>query len=199
MARNEAICLFVERSCAVHPAFHLDNANAPIVATLCRNLDGLPLAIELAAARITVLSPEYLLAQMSDRLTLLRDGPRDLPARQQTIQDTIAWSYELLSADDQEWLRGLSVFVGGFTLEAAETLMSTRERAAQSALSALTHLVDHGLIRGLETGAEPRFAMLETVREFALKQLAERAEEQQARSALVKYLIDLGASAPSDV
>ena len=130
LQQNEAVRLFVDRARAVRPAFALTETNAAMVATICRALDGLPLAIELAAARITILSPEALLAQMTDRLSLLSDGPRDAPTRQQAIEATIAWSYELLSPEDQALFRRLAVFSGGFTLEAAQDVAGNREIAS---------------------------------------------------------------------
>jgi hypothetical protein len=119
LKQNEAVRLFVERARAARPSFALSEINAAAVAAICRQLDGLPLAIELAAARLRMLSIEALLVQMSDRLRLLQGGPRDLPARQQALHDTVAWSYGLLSNDDQRLFRRLAVFAGGWTLEAA--------------------------------------------------------------------------------
>src|SRR6185436_13409567 len=120
LAGNEAVRLFVERARAVRPGFALTETNAPAIAVLCQQLDGLPLALELGAARINILSPEALLTQVSDRLRVLRDGPRDLPIRQQTIENTIAWSYGLLEPQAQALFRQLSVFAGGFTIEGVQ-------------------------------------------------------------------------------
>nr|MBA2597966.1 protein kinase [Chloroflexia bacterium] len=170
---NAAARLFVERARAVRPAFRLDDDNFATVAALCRHLDGLPLAIELAAARITVLPPEALLAQMDDRLHLLRGGARDAPARQQTMRDTIAWSYGLLTLEEQTLFRRLAVFVGGFVLDAAAAVCQTPSDAGTDVLESLTSLADHSLVRLVDDlQSEPRFTMLETVREFALEQLA---------------------------
>lgn len=196
---SPAVTFFADRARAADSSFCLTQANAAAVAGICRHLDGLPLAIELAAARVTVLPPETLVSQMTGRLTILGEGPRDLPSRQKTLHNTIAWSYDLLSADEQALLCGLSVFVGGFTLEVARTLMAARGDETPSQLRALTHLIDHSLVRSLDTGTEPRFTLLETVRAFALERLAERGEEALARRALVEYLIELGMSAPTDV
>ncbi len=191
-----AVTLFTQRARAAEPSFLLSEHNARTVAALCRHLDGLPLAIELAAARTTVLSPVELLAQMTDRLTLLRDGPRDLPARQQTMENTIAWSYDLLTDDAQTLLRRLAVFGGGFTREAVATVLPEDNPADRRALHALTLLVDYSLVRGLDIDTRPRFTMLETVRAFALARLAEHDEVQLAHSAMVTYLTELGTSAP---
>src|SRR5215212_7300155 len=137
VAQNEAVQLFAERARAVRPAFALTEANAATVAAICRRLDGLPLAIELAAARGTVLSPEALLAQMSDRLQLLTYGARDVPARQRTVAATIAWSYDLLDVGAQALFRRLAVFVGGYTLEAVDAVAAASEHAQRDALTAL--------------------------------------------------------------
>lgn len=119
---NEAVRLFAERAQAARHIFALTETNAATVATICRALDGLPLAIELAAARITILSPDALLAHMTDRLSLLSDGPREAPTRQQAIEATIAWSYELLEPSEQAFFRRLAVFNGGFTFELAQAV-----------------------------------------------------------------------------
>jgi predicted ATPase/DNA-binding CsgD family transcriptional regulator len=178
VAEHAAVRLFAERARAVRPAFRLDEANIATVAALCRHLDGLPLAIELAAARMTVLSPEALLAQMADPLRLLRGGARDAPARQRTMRDTIAWSYGLLTSEEQTLFRRLAVFVGGFALDAAEHVGGRFVEGGgrsdtPSVFDSLTSLADHHLV-GLvdDLPSESRFTMLETVREFALEQLA---------------------------
>ena len=147
VAENAAVRLFAERARAVRPAFRLDDANAETVAALCRHLDGLPLAIELAAARMTVLSPEALLAQMADPLRLLRGGARDAPARQQTMRDTIAWSYGLLRPEGQTLFRRLAVFVGGFALDAAAAVSQSPSDVGIDTLEGLTALADHHLVR----------------------------------------------------
>jgi len=173
VAETAAVQLFAERAQAVRPAFHLHDRNAETVAALCRHLDGLPLAIELAAARMTVLSAEALLVQMADRLRLLRGSARDAPARQQTMRDTIAWSYGLLTPEEQTLFRHLAIFVGGFTLDAAAAVSRGPSDLGIDVLEGLTSLADHHLVRLVDDlQSEPRFTMLETVREFGLEQLA---------------------------
>jgi predicted ATPase/DNA-binding CsgD family transcriptional regulator len=182
MAENAAVRLFVDRARAVHPAFRLDDANADTVATLCRHLDGLPLAIELAAARITVLSLEAQLTQIPGRLRLLQAGPRDAPARQQTMRDSIAWSYGLLTPAEQALFRRLAVFVGGFVLDAAAAVSETPSEVRVDVLDGLTSLADHHLLRPVDDlQREPRYTMLETVREFALEHLATSGETDVVR------------------
>jgi predicted ATPase len=191
LSENEAVRLFVERTGAVRPAFALTETNAPTVAALCRQLDGLPLAIELAAARSALLSPEALLAQMTDRLRLLGGGPRDLPARQQTIRDTVAWSYELLTPSDQGLFRHLTVFRGGWTIPAAAAVAEIDERAIGMGLG---RLVDQSLIRAVEDAAEPRFTMLETIRAYGLERLAASGEDASARQAHARLFRALAAT-----
>jgi predicted ATPase/DNA-binding CsgD family transcriptional regulator len=191
VAQNEAVQLFSERTRAVRPAFALSEANAAIVAALCRRLDGLPLAIELAAARGTVLSPEALLAQMSDRLHLLTHGARDLPARQRTIAATIAWSYDLLDADAQALFRRLAVFAGGFTLEAAAAMAASTGEAQPAITTIVEELIAQGLVRRLDAEPEPRFTLLETIRAFGLDQLDATGERDDAQQAHAAYFIAL--------
>jgi predicted ATPase/DNA-binding XRE family transcriptional regulator len=174
--------LFVARASAVAPAFALSAENAGSVAKIVRRLDGLPLAIELAAARVKVLRPAALLARMEKRLPLLVGGNRDAPARQQTLRDTIAWSWHLLSPPEQALFRRLAVFVGGFTLEAAEIVAGPA--CEGSVFDGVAALVDHNMVRpAAQTGDEPRFLLLETIREFGLERLAEAGEEHAARDA----------------
>ena len=160
-----AVALLCERARAVRPGFTLTASNAPAVAEICRKLDGLPLAVELAAVHLRVLPPEALLAQMTHRLDILQHGPRDLPRRQRTLHETIAWSYGLLSEDDQWFFRQLAVFVGGWTLEAAAGITG---QSTQKVLDRLERLSDQSLIREMPGPQAPRFTMLETIREFGL-------------------------------
>jgi predicted ATPase/DNA-binding CsgD family transcriptional regulator len=196
-AASEAVRLFSDRARAAHPSFALTEDNAAAVTALCRRLDGLPLAIELTAARVAALPPEALLSRMSSRLPHLRDGPRDLPPRQQTMRDTIAWSYDLLDAEAQALFRRLAVFVGGFTLDAVAAVWPPDlGRPGESATDALAHfgmLVEHHLVRRdpASGDAEPRYTMLETVREFGLEQMAAYGEVADAGVRHARYFLGL--------
>lgn len=183
-----AIRLFVERAQAAQSSFALTAENARDVAAICARLDGLPLAIELAAARLRVLSPKALLAQFEHRLRLLTGGPRDLPARQQTMRNTIAWSYALLTPEEQRLLRQLSVFAGSWTLEAAEAVCDMDGNV----LDGLTALADQSLIRRVDQpDGSVRFSMLETIRESGLEQLAAAGEDDAARRRHATYYLEL--------
>ncbi len=184
----DAVQLFAARARAVRPAFQVETANAATVALLCRHLDGLPLALELAAAHSAVLSPAALLAQMTDRLRLLTGGARDLPARQQTMPEAIAWSYDRLTAEEQATLRALSVFAGGWTLPAAAAVLG---RDDGETLALLERLERQSLIRASETVDGPRFSMLETIRAFGLEQLAASGETEPTRQRHAAYFVDL--------
>jgi len=186
LAAVASVALFIQRTCAVRPHFALDVANAGAVAAICQRLDGLPLAIELAAARIKTLSPQALLERLDARLSLLTHSAFDLPARQQTLRGAISWSYDLLSPDAQVAFRRLAVFVGGATLDAAAAVCSTGGRAdteGAPTLDTLSTLVDHSLLQSPVSTGAPRFTMLETVREYAWEQLRASGEtEATARS-----------------
>ena len=176
-----AIALFLERAAAVQPDFALTEHNAAAIAAICRRLDGLPLAIELAAVRVNVLPPAALLARLEHRLTLLTGGG-DLPARQRTMRDAIAWSHDLLSPDAQGLFRRLAVFSGGFTLQAAEAVVDPD--MGVSTLDGIVALVEQSLLRQVAGVADdPRYVMLETVREFGLEQLGATSEADDARHA----------------
>jgi predicted ATPase/class 3 adenylate cyclase/Tfp pilus assembly protein PilF len=180
MSQYEAVRLFIAQAQAVNPDFAVTNANAQIVAEICYRLDGLPLAIELAAARVKVLPPAALLKRLDHRLPLLTGGARTLPARQQTMRNTIAWSHDLLSREMQTLFRQLAVFAGGFTLHAAEAVTAPED--ALDVLEGISLLIDNSLLRQ-EDGRdeEPRFRMLETIREFGLEQLHASGEESEIR------------------
>ncbi|MEX0625872.1 MAG: adenylate/guanylate cyclase domain-containing protein [Chloroflexota bacterium] len=172
----ESVALFVERAMAVRPGFAVTGANAPAVAEICVRLDGLPLAIELAAARVRVLSPQAIMERLGDRLKLLSGGSRDLPERQQTLRGAIAWSHDLLEEADQRLFARFAVFAGGATLDAIEQVVFDADDGADP-LDAIASLVDKSLVRQeSEPDGEPRFRMLGTIREFAMEKLAERAE-----------------------
>lgn len=182
LSQYEAVALFVERAGAIKPDFTITNANAPAVAEICARLDGLPLAIELAAARIRLLPPEALLARLGHSLDLLTGGRRDLPPRQQTLRSAIAWSYDLLHAPEQRLFRRLGAFVGGFTLEAAEVVCETDGDLGLDVLDGIGSLVDSSLVRTSDTpDGEPRFTMLETVREYAVEGLAASGDASATR------------------
>ena len=206
----EAVRLFVDRAHAADAGFVLTDANAPAVAAICARLDGLPLAIELAAARSAMFAPPMLLARLERRLPLLTGGPRDLPPRLRTMRDAIAWSYDLLSPDEQRCFRRLAVFAGGFAVAAAEAVAGDGDgdgekvrrkdgedgsvapshllSVSPSVLDCVASLVDKSLLHPTRPGGdEPRFAMLETVREFALERLEASAEHDAVRRAHAAY------------
>ena len=179
IAATESVRLFAVRARAVLPEFSLTAANAPVVAAICARLDGLPLAIELAAARVNVLPPSALLARLDRRLPLLVGGPRDAPSRLRTMRDAIAWSHDLLEPDVKKLFRRLAVFVGGFTLEAAAVV---GESPPIDAVEGVAALLDASLLRPEPRQSdEPRFGMLETIREYGLDQLAAAGEEDEHR------------------
>ncbi|MDQ5850839.1 MAG: tetratricopeptide repeat protein, partial [Chloroflexota bacterium] len=185
VSQYAAVALFIRRAQAVKLDFRVTNANAPAVAELCHRLDGLPLAIELAAARSKLLPPEALLARLQSRLQLLTGGARDLAARHQTLRRTIDWSYELLPAHEQRLFAQLAVFVGGWSIEAATAVCAVDDELPVEMLDVLQSLLDKSLITPAEGDGEPRFTMLETIREYALEQLhgGERVDDLRRRHA----------------
>ena len=185
-----AIALFVERTKEVRAGFVLTEGNVTAVAEICRKLDGLPLAIELAASRMRTLSVESLAALLSQRLRVLTSGPHDAPERHRTLRATVAWSHELLTAEQQGVFRRLAVFAGGCTLETAAAVTTAGDPFA--ALDGLESLVDQGLLRAVLDGVDgTRYAMLETVREHALEQLRDSGEEDEVRLAHARAMLDL--------
>jgi predicted ATPase len=192
LSRYSAISLFVQRAAAVKPNFELTEENAAAVAEICARLDGLPLAIELAAARVKLLSPSAMCTRLASRLQLLTGGARDLPARQQTLRQAIDWSYDLLSQPEQKLFRRLSVFQSGCTLEAVESVCDTKKDLGLDVLDGMASMVDKSLMRQIEQkDGEPRFVMLETVREYGLEKLAASGEEPLARRAQAAYCLVL--------
>ena len=202
LAQSAAVALFVERARDADPGFALTPENAPAVVEICRRLDGLPLALELAAARVKLLPPRALLARLERRLPLLTGTARDAPARQQTLRDAIGWSYELLDAGERRLFGRLAVFAGGCTLAAAEAVCGGADPAGDleplglDALEAARSLVDKSLLRAREgPGGEPRLAMLQTIQEYAAEWLAQSGEEAALRRAHAAYFLALAQEA----
>lgn len=200
IAENDAVRLYVERASARTSGFRLTEHNAAAIGELCRRLDGLPLAIELAAARSRVFPPHVLLNRVADRggqgrtLGLLTGGPRDVPNRQHTLRTAIDWSYRLLTRDEQRLFAQLSVFSGGWTIEDAEAVCVLS--GDLDVLDALTSLVDKSLVQhGEIAGHQPRFGMLETIREFSAELLAESGEEEEIRARHASAFVRLGQGA----
>ena len=192
LASVPTIALFVERAEASQPDFTMTAENVAAIAAICRRLDGLPLAIELAAARVKVLPPRALLARLEHRLPLLTGGGRDLPARQRTMRDAIAWSYDLLSPEEQVLFRQLAVFAGGFTLDSAEAVASPD--GSLTVLDGVAALVEQSLIRQMPgTNDEPRYFMLETVREFGEERLTASGDEDDVRLRHSKHYVRMSA------
>jgi predicted ATPase/serine/threonine protein kinase len=192
LAANPAVSLFLQRATALKPDFALNAENMHAVAEICARLDGLPLAIELAAARIKLLSPAAMLARLQSRLQWLTGGARDLPERQQTMRATLDWSYELLQPGEQKLFRRLAVFVSGCTLESVEAGCNPKNDLQADLLDAIASLVDKSLLQQSEQDdGEARFRMLETIREYAAGRLAESGEEAATRRAEAAYCIVL--------
>jgi predicted ATPase/class 3 adenylate cyclase len=181
LSQYEGVTLFIERATAARPDFMVTPDSGPAIAEIVARLDGLPLAIELAAAKAKLLGPEAILGRLGSRLAFLGGGARDLPARQQTLRQAIGWSHGLLPADEQAIFRTLGVFVGGWTLDAAEAIARPGEHRLDP-LEAMASLVDQSLVRREEAAhGEPRFMMLETIREFALERLAGSGDVDEIR------------------
>jgi predicted ATPase/DNA-binding winged helix-turn-helix (wHTH) protein len=192
LPQNSAIELFAQRAAATWPDFAISLENEAAVRGICARLDGLPLAIELAAARIKVLSPRAILDRLENPLQLLTSGALDLPERQQTLRNAIGWSHSLLNEAEQKLLRRLSVFFGGCSLEAVEAVCNTSRDLGVDVFEGLTSLVDKNLVQRLDRSqAEPRFAMLETIREYAIERLIESGEQPATRRAHAAYCLVL--------
>lgn len=199
LSQYEAVQLFIARAQAAKADFQVTNANAPAVAEICAHLDGLPLALELAATRVRVLAPEVLLQRLGSRLNVLTGGARDLPERQQTLRATIDWSYHLLEPDEQTLFGRLAVFAGGWTLEAAEAIC-TAEHDLLDVLDELQSLIEKSLVQQDDRpGSEPRFSMLETIREYALERLGVSAETETVRRRHTQYFLALAEQAESEL
>ena len=195
-----AVQLFVERAQAMMTDFTLTEPNAAAVAEICRRLDGIPLALELAAARVPLLPPESLLRRLEHRLPMLTSGAADVPERQQTLRSTLAWSYELLEPVAQMLFRRLAVFASGWTLAAAEAVCPHGPLQSDNLLDQLQALVDSSLVRRLDdSGDDPRFGMLETVREYALEQLETSGEADAVRRRHAIYFVDLAETAEPEL
>src|SRR6202049_658852 len=192
LSEYPAVALFVHRAVAAKPDFELNRQNASAVIEICSRLDGLPLAIELAAARVKVLSPSSMRTRLASRLQLLTGGARDLPERQQTLRATIDWSYDLLSAAEQKLFRRLSVFVGGCNLEGAEAVCDTKGDLDLDLLDGMASMVDKSLMQQVEqANGESRFVMLETIREYAREKLEASLEGPLTKRAHAAYCLVL--------
>jgi predicted ATPase/DNA-binding XRE family transcriptional regulator len=192
---SPAVQLFIARVNAVLPGFALTPANQSAIGAICRRLDGLPLAIELAAARCKLFTPSELLVRLDHALAILTHGARDLPDRHQALRSTLDWSYRLLAPSEQRLLQRLAVFVGGWTLVAAETICSEPEGTGPEILDAMQTLIDQSLIREIEGApGTRRFGMLETIREYASEQLAESGEAALMRSRHAAWALHLAES-----
>ncbi|MBA3274756.1 MAG: hypothetical protein H0T72_03110, partial [Chloroflexia bacterium] len=192
LVESEAVRLFADRAEAAASTFELDAASAPVVAEICTRLHGLPLAIELAAARVYHLSLDSLLARLESRLPLLTGGPRDVPERHRTMHDAITWSYDLLSPEQQALFRQLAVFIGGFTLEAVENIRGD----GGTVLDDLRALVDKSLVQhGPDARGGSRYAQLELVKEYAAERLAMAGEEAAVRRRHAAFFLELPGAA----
>jgi predicted ATPase/DNA-binding SARP family transcriptional activator len=209
LTETDSVQLFLQCAARVQPGFALTQENAPAVADICTRLDGLPLAVELAAARLRLLPPDAILPHLDDRLGFLTGGPRDLPARQRTLRATIEWSHDLLGPREQALLASLAVFAGGFTLEAVQAIAATlgecrspaAEHPATMLLDDLESLVDQHLVQASSHAGQPRFTLLETVREYALERLDEgqAGEGQAVRRRHACYYLSLAETAAEEL
>jgi predicted ATPase/DNA-binding CsgD family transcriptional regulator len=199
LANYGAVALFLERAREIQPTLALTPETAPLIAAICVRLDGLPLALELAAARLKLLSLSALLERLSHRLAILTGGARDLPARQHTLRDTIAWSYDLLSVEEQQLFRRLAVFVGGFTLEAGEAVYGALGGERAQVLDGVISLLDKHLLRQPEQDSpeqgDRRLLMLETIREYGWERLLSYGESEETRQAHAVYYLQLAEEA----
>jgi predicted ATPase len=200
LSRYEAVALFIERARAVNPRFAVTNENAAAVAEICGRLDGLPLALELAAARVKILTPQAMLSRLENRLQFLARASRDAPTRQQTLRDAIDWSYDLLEGDEPKLFARLSVFVDGFSLEGAEAVCNPGGELAIDTLDGVASLTNKSLLRQSETlPGEPRFLMLETIREYAGERLAQEPDPDEISQRHAAFFLDLAERAEPEL
>ena len=201
--RCASVRLFVQRAQAASAGFELTMGNAEAVAEICRRLDGLPLAIELAAARVRLLPPQALLARLDDRMGLLTGGARDLPERQRTLRTTLDWSFDLLSGSERALFARLGVFAGTFDLPAVEAVCAADNPQGRGqsgyVMDTLGSLVDSSLVRPQTRGGEPRFGLLETIREYALDRLRDRADWREAHDRHTAYFLALAEPGPAEL
>jgi predicted ATPase len=190
LSRYEAVRLFVERASAVAPGFALDEETASAVARICHRLDGLPLALELAAARVNALSPAALAGRLDDRFRLLRAGSRTAPTRQQTLEATLDWSHELLAEEEQTLLRRLAVFAGSFGLEAVEEVCAGDRLETSQVALLLAELVEKSLVATEDRGGTRRYRLLETIRSYAAVRLAESGEREAVTARHAAWLVE---------
>ena len=192
LSHYASVALFTQQAQAVNPDFQVTDTNAHTIAAICTRLDGLPLALELAAARLKHLSPQALLARLEHRLQVLTRGPRDVFERQQTLRNTIQWSYDLLTTEEQRLFRCLSVFVGGCTFEAVEAVCKLRGDVTADVLNGMASLIDKNLVqRRDQISGESRLLMLETIREYGLEALEESREMVATQQAHLQYYLQL--------
>jgi predicted ATPase/class 3 adenylate cyclase len=195
LSTYEAVRLFIARATAVRPGFRVTNENAPAVAAICVRLRGMPLAIELAAARVKLLSPEAILGRLEHQLSVLAAGSRDLPERQQTLRGAIAWSYDILDEPCRRLLDRLSVFAGIIELEAAEAVCGPASELGQEVLDGLISLADQSLLRTSESDDQPHFEMLDTIREFAAEMLARRGDQELVEARHATWFVEFAKQA----
>ena len=192
LSQYDAVALFIQRARSVRPEFEVTNSNAPAVAAICARLDGLPLAIELAAARIKVFPPDAILTRLEKRLSLLTGGARDVPARQQTLRGAIDWSYDLLDEPERVLFRRLGIFSGGWSFETAQAICDPNANLALDLVDGVASFVDKSLVRREDLGdGAPRFRMLETIREYARERLTEFEDAGPMARAHGAYFADL--------
>lgn len=199
LSQFEAVRLFIARATSIRPSFAVTNANAPAVAGIAARLHGMPLAIELAAARVKLLTPDQILARLEHHLDLLSAGSRDLPERQQTLRGAIGWSYDLLDDGARRLVDRLSVFRGGFELEMAERVCGPADEVGGDVVERIGELVDQSIVRLDESAEEPRFTMLETIREYAAEMLAVRGEMEMIADRHAAAMLELAQQAAPEL